>query len=128
MLGLCTYDPAADLRIFRLNQAQIPGGEAFPQAINEALQCFSPNPVLHLGHPAYHNRAFLVSKGVAGIGSECRAFLWCDEPFGRRPLNMDIMKSFQHRLGQCAGWDDSATVPQYPMRIVIFDRRLESRR
>lgn len=56
MLGLCTYDPAADLRIFRLNQAQIPGGETFPEAVSEALKCFSPNPALHLGHEAYHNK------------------------------------------------------------------------
>ncbi|KAK9860440.1 hypothetical protein WJX84_005466 [Apatococcus fuscideae] len=128
LLGLCTYDPAADLRIFRLNQAHIPGENPFPAAINEAWKCFTPSPVLHLGHAAYDKKAFLVSNGVAGIGAECRAFLWCDANFGRRPLSLDVMKSFQHRLGQCIGWDDSALVPRDPMRVVIFDRKLESRR
>ena len=56
MLDLCNYDPAADLRIFRLNQAHVPGAQPLPAAIDEVLECFSPDPVLHLGHEAYNNK------------------------------------------------------------------------
>ncbi|KAK9838440.1 hypothetical protein WJX84_008199 [Apatococcus fuscideae] len=76
----------------------------------------------------YNNKAFLVEKGVAGIGSECRAFHWCDGLYGRRPLNHDSMEGFRRRLAASIGWNSSAMVPHDPMRIVIFDRKLESRR
>ena len=53
---------------------------------HENLQCF---PVMV--------QAFLVAKGVAGIGHECRAFLWCDEKHGRQSLSWSVMRSFQRR-------------------------------
>ena len=73
-LGLCTYDPSSDLRIFRLNQAQPPGQESFPEAIQEAWKCFSRDPVLHLGHEAYSKKvrlhACICYLSVSQIGQQ----------------------------------------------------------
>ena len=42
-------------------------------------------------------QVILVETGVAGIGSDCRAFHWCVPLHGRKPMPHDLMRSYQQR-------------------------------
>ena len=57
LLNVCKYDMASPLRIFRINQDQLPTDQGiFPPAFREALQCFSSHPVHKLGDPAHKDK------------------------------------------------------------------------
>ncbi|KAK9815511.1 hypothetical protein WJX72_004889 [[Myrmecia] bisecta] len=130
-LNRCDYEADSDLRIFRLNQDKSAADtEAlrFPGAVEEALKCFTPKPVLPLGHSSQERKVIWVKNGIAGIGPECRAFHWCQPAYKRLPVRHDIMASFRHRIGACTGWDDSVKSARDPLHIVIADRQAEQHR
>ncbi|KAK9837935.1 hypothetical protein WJX74_008095 [Apatococcus lobatus] len=129
LLNICMYDKASPLRIFRINQDQLPTDQGiFPPAFREAMQCFSSHPVHKLGDAAHKDKVVLVETGLAGVGEDCRAFHWCSPQWNRKPMQHDMMRSYQQRLADCTGWDIDAVAPYDPPIITIIDRRLTSQR
>ncbi|GAB4821938.1 hypothetical protein N2152v2_008984 [Parachlorella kessleri] len=130
-MGHCRYRDRHKVQLLEI----FPNAPKWADWLVELDKCFSSKPKITIHSPDYHGKVVYIKKGLAGVGAECRARLFCSGEAetlgghkGHKPMQPAMMASHRQRMAQCLGFDAGRTARVEPLRMVVVDRHYRSAR